>query len=308
MNLHANARTTPLSRKLLVDRVLHDGWRIVEAADAAGVSRTTVYKWLGRYESEGESGLADRSSAPHRIPLRTARRQVLRIERLRRRHLTGSAIACRLRMALSTVGGILRRLGLGSLRALRPQEPVVRYERDRPGDLLHLDVKKLGRFRRAGHRVTGDRQRASRGSGWEYVHVCVDDHSRVAYAEILPDEKKASCALFLGRAARWFQDRGVRVQEVMTDNAKAFGSGLFQEGLRALGARHIRTRPYRPQTNGKAERFIQTMLREWAYARSYRTAGARATALGPWLDTYNRERPPGGIGGVVPLARLPGGL
>ena len=306
MNLHANARTTPLSRKLLIDRVLREGWRVTEAAEAAGVSRTTAYKWLARYGSEGAQGLQDRSSAPHRIPRRTARKQVLRIKRLRRRWLTGSAIAGRLRMALSTVGGILRRLGLGSLKALRPKEPVVRYERDRPGELLHLDVKKLGRFRRAGHRVTGDRKRASRGSGWEYVHVCVDDHSRVAYAEILPDERKESCALFLARAARWFEERGVRVEEVMTDNAKAYGSGLFQDGLKALGAKHIRTRPYRPQTNGKAERFIQTLIREWAYARTYRTASARATALGPWLDHYNRERPHGGIGGAVPFARLPG--
>ena len=307
MNLHANARTTPLSRKLLVERILRAGWCVCDAAAAAGVCRATAYKWLLRYEEGGEEGLQDRSSAPHSIPHRTSSRVIRRIQQLRRRFLTGSAIAGRLRMALSTVGGILRRLGLGRLKALKVQEPVVRYEREQPGELVHLDVKKLGRFWRPGHRMTGSRRRTSSGAGWDYVHVCVDDHSRFGYAEILDDERRESAVGFLERAAREFARHGVRIREAMTDNGGNFCSHAFGRACEQLKIRHLRTRPYRPQTNGKAERFIQTMLREWAYAKRYRTADARATALGPWLEHYNRERPHGGIGGITPYERLRAG-
>jgi len=304
MNLHANARTTPRTRLLLAQRVLKEGWRVADAAEAMGICRATAYKWLWRYEEEGEAGLADRSSAPRRVWNRTARWIERRVEQLRRRKLIGGAIAQRLGLALSTVGGILRRLGLGRLSALEPKEPVARYERRRPGELIHLDVKKLGRFRRPGKRVTADRGRRNRGAGWEFVHVCVDDHTRLAYAEILADERQESAVGFLERAARWLARRGVDVERVMTDNGPAYCSHAFQQACEALGARHLRTRPYRPQTNGKAERFIQTMLRKWAYARLYRSGRARAKALGPWLEHYNREKPHGSLGGQTPYERL----
>ena len=309
MNLHANARTTPKTRLLLCQRVLNENWRLSDAASAMGISRATAYKWLWRYEEEGEAGLADRSSALRRVWNRTSRWLQRRVEQLRRKKLIAWAIAKRLRMAISTVGGILRRLGMGRLSALEPKEPVVRYERKRPGELIHLDVKKLGRFRRPGHRATGDRQAGeSRGAGWEFVHVCVDDHTRLAYAEILPDERKESAIGFLERAARWLKRRGVRVEGVMTDNGSAYCSYAFADACAALGARHIRTRPYRPQTNGKAERFIQTMLRQWAYVRPYRNGRARAKALGPWLEHYNRVKPHGSLGGKTPYDRLRTGV
>ncbi len=304
MNLHANARTTPLSRKLLVDRIEREGWRVTEAAHAAGVSRSTAYKWLKRYEAEGLEGLQDRSSAPHRVWNRTKESLRRRIEQLRRKRLIAWAIAQRLRMALSTVGGILRQLGLGRLSALDPKEPVVRYERDRPGELIHVDVKKLGQFQRAGKRVTKDRRTRTRGAGWEFVHVCVDDCTRLAYVEVLPDERKESAVAFLKRATRWFRRRGVLIEGVMTDNGSAYCSYAFKDACEELSVRHLRTKPYRPQTNGKAERFIQTLIRKWAYGRSYRSNRQRAKALGPWLKYYNREKPHSSLGGKTPYDRL----
>ena len=297
MNLHANARTTPKTRQLLVKRVLKEGWRVSRVARALGISRATAYKWLWRHEEEGEAGLEDRSSAPRRVWNRTSRWLERRVEQLRHKKLIAWAIAERLQMSISTVGGILRRLGLGRLSALEPKEPVVRYERDRPGELIHLDVKKLGRFGRPGKRVLGNQKTQNAGAGWEFVHVCVDDHTRLAYAEILPDERKESSAGFLSRAGQWLRRRGVRVERVMTDNGAAYCSHPFRDACAALDARHIRTRPYRPQTNGKAERFIQTMLRQWAYVRPYRSGRARAKALGPWLEHYNRVKPHGSLGG-----------
>ena len=308
MHLHANARTTPHTRWLLVQRVLRGRWRVVDVARAQGVSRSTVYKWLGRYELEGKAGLAERSSAPRRVWNRTPRGLVRRIEQLRRRRLIGAAIAERLGMALATVRGILRRLGLGRLKYLDPKEPVVRYERERPGDLLHVDVKKLGRFKRPGKRVTRDKGRRNRGAGWEFVHVCVDDASRVAYVEVLPDEKAVTAVGFLRRARRWFTRRGVEVAQVMSDNGSPYVSYAWRDTCDELGMEHIRTRAYRPQTNGKAERFIQTLKREWAYQRPYRSASARAKALGPWLEHYNRRRPHGSLGGRTPYERLRDGL
>lgn len=308
MNLHANARTTPATRLLLCQRVLNEDWSVADAASAMGISRATAYKWLWRFEEEGEAGLEDRSSAPHQVWNRTSRWLEWRVEQLRRMKLIAWAIAERLEMAVSTVGGILRRLGLGRLSALEPKEPVVRYERKRPGELIHLDVKKLGRFKRPGKRVRASREKQNRGAGWEFVHVCVDDHTRLAYAEILPDERKESAAGFLKRAGQWLRRRGVRVERVMTDNGSAFCSQAFRDACDALGARHLRTRPYRPQTNGKAERFIQTMLRQWAYVKPYRSDRARAKALGPWLEHYNRVKPHGSLGGKTPYDRLRAGL
>ena len=304
MRTHRNARTTWRSRLLLIERV-ESGWSVSATAAALGVSRTTVYCWLRRWRAEGRPGLSDRSSAPKRVWNRTARRVVSRIERLRRGGMRGTQIAALLQMAISTVGGILRRLGISRARDIEEREPVVRYERAAAGELLHLDIKKLGRFRRPGKRVRRDPRCRSPGAGWEYVHVCVDDHSRVAYVEILPNEKRESCVGFLERAVAWYESRGVAIERVMTDNGPAYVSKRFGAMCAELGARHIRTRPYRPQTNGKAERFIQTLLREWAYERPYRGARARATALGPWLERYNHTRPHRGIGGTTPITRLP---
>jgi transposase InsO family protein len=308
MNLHANARTTPVTRLLLCQRVLNEDWSVSDAGSAMGISRATVYKWLSRYESEGEAGLEDRSSAPRQVWNRTSRWLEWRVEQLRRMKLIAWAIAERLEMAVSTVGGILRRLGLGRLSALEPKEPVVRYERKRPGELIHLDVKKLGRFKRPGKRVRKSQRTHNKGAGWEFVHVCVDDHTRLAYAEILPNERKESAAGFLKRAASWLRRRGVHVERVMTDNGSAFCSHAFRDACDALGARHLRTRPYRPQTNGKAERFIQTMLRQWAYLKPYRSDRARAKALGPWLEHYNCVKPHGSLGGKSPYHRLRAGV
>ena len=304
MNLHSNARLTPRLRLLLCQRILNEGWRVADAAEALGVGRATAYKWLWRYEEEGEAGLEDRSSAPRRVWNRTARGLERKIERLRRKKLIAWEIARRVGVALSTVGGILRRLGLGRLSALEPKPQVVRYERKRPGELIHVDVKKLGRFARPGKRVTGDHRRHNRGAGWDFVHVCVDDCTRLGYAEVLSDERKETAIGFLERATRWLEGHGVRVERVMTDNGGAYCSHAHRDACEALGLRHLRTRPYRPQTNGKAERFIQTMLRQWAYGAPYRSDRARAKALGPWLEHYNRVKPHGSLGRKTPYDRL----
>jgi len=307
VKLHGNARTNPFSRKLLVDRI-DSGESVRAAAEAVGVSRSTAYKWLRRWREEGEAGLQDRSSAPHRSPHRTPDRLLRRIEALRRKRWTGRAIAARLGMARSTVSAWLHRLGLGLLRALTPPRIVRRYEKRRPGELLHLDVKKLGRFRRPGHWATGRGQAAGqvrhRGIGWDFVHVCIDDHSRVAYAEVLDDERKETAAGFVRRAAAWYRRRRIQVERILTDNGSCYRSREFAQACRDLGARHSFTRPYRPQTNGKAERFIQSLLREWAYARRYRSSNRRASTLPNWLAYYNRERPHGSLGYEPPVARL----
>jgi transposase InsO family protein len=304
MQTHRNARTTVLGRRLMVSRVREAGWSVAATARSLGVCRATVYKWLAHFDVEGEPGLADRSSAPHRVWNRTRPRLVARIETLRRRRLFGRSIAERLSMPLSTVAAVLGRIGLSSLRALDPVEPVVRYVRDRAGELLHLDVKKLGRFWRPGHRVTGDRRGTSGGAGWEYVHVCIDDASRAAYVEILPDERGGTIRGFLDRALAHYRGLGLSVAQVMTDNGSGYVSRDFAALCAKQDVRHLRTRPYHPQTNGKAERFIQTMLREWAYARSYSDARARARALAPWLEHYNHARPHGSLEGLTPDQRL----
>jgi transposase InsO family protein len=276
-----------------------------DAAQAAGLSIRTGYRWLARERSEGSTGLRDRSSRAHRIRHRTSRLRADRIERLRCRRLTGAQIAARLAMPRSTVAAVLKRKGLERLSRLTPKPAVVRYERQRPGELLHLDTKKLGRFRRVGHRITGDPGRGrSRRVGWDFVHVCIDDHSRLAYVETLGDERGNTSTAFLRRALRWFACQGIRTERVMTDNGSGYRSDDFAKACRELGVRALRTRPYTPRTNGKAERFIQTLLREWAYARPYRTSNQRMKRLAPWLRYYNRQRPHSALRGLPPHSRI----
>lgn len=304
MNVHKNARLTPAGRALLAERVA-GGWTVKAAADAAGISRRTAHKWLARHRLGGERRHHDRSSAPIRCPRRVSAVRVAQVEALRRERLTGMAIAGRLGMARSTVGLVLRRLGLGRLKSLEPPPPILRYERALPGEMIHLDIKKLGRFDIEGHRVTGDpRKGRSRKAGWDFLHVCVDDASRLAYTEILESERKEDTTAFLQRALAWLSRHGVNVERVMTDNGSAYRSKLFAKALADAGARHVRTRPYTPRTNGKAERFIQTTLREWAYAKPYRSSAERTQAIKPWTDAYNLSRPHSGIAGLTPWQRV----
>ena len=303
MRIHANARTCPNSRKLLVERIEEEGWSLRAAAEAAGISERSARKWLSRWRAEGEGGLLDRSSAPRRIPHRTPASVVEAIGALRRLRMTAAEIAEILDLALSTVSAWLKRIGLGKRSRLEPPQPPNRYERSRPGELIHIDVKKLGRFGVAGKRQVGKRN-ASRGYGWERCHVCVDDATRLAYVEVLPNERGETSSAFLRRAVAWFAERGVKVERVMTDNGSPYVSTVHAATCRELGIRHLRTRPYRPQTNGKAERFIQTMLREWAYGRLYGSSAERRLALNSWLDRYNYRRKHGSLGHRPPAARL----
>jgi transposase InsO family protein len=303
MNLHRLARTCPSSRELLVTRVAQ-GWAVRAAADAAGVSDRTAYKWLRRHREEGVVGLADRSSRPRRCPAKTeAAREELVLE-LRALRLTGPVIAQRLRMPRSTVARILRRHGQARLRSLQPPGPPKRYEYSEPGGLIHIDVKKLGRIGRPGHRVNGDRTTRMRGIGWEFVHVCIDDATRLAYVEVLRNERATTAIGFLRRAVAWYTRRGVTVKRLMTDNGSCYVADAHAAACAELGIRHIRTRAYRPQTNGKAERFIQTLLREWAYAATYNTSACRTAALRPWLRYYNQRRPHMALDAQSPVTRL----
>jgi len=297
---------TPHGRALLVSRVGSEGWKVADAARAAGVSARTAYKWLARYRSGGAAALQDRSSAPGHSAHRLAPAVVAMIEQLRRQRLSGPTIARELGIPRSTVGAVLRRLGLGRLAALTPNPPVVRYQRERPGELIHIDTKKLGRIDGIGHRITGHHvgMNRSRGIGWEVLHVAIDDASRLAYTELLPDEKKESACTFLDRALCFFQAHGISVERVMTDNGSAYRSRLFQSHLARAGLRQIRTKPYTPRTNGKAERFIQTSLREWAYARAFRSSAERAQAMIPWIDAYNTTRPHSALAHQSPWLRL----
>jgi transposase InsO family protein len=289
----------------LIERITARHWPIARAAGAAGISRRTAFKWLRRYREQGSTGLADRSSRPRRMPRATPAEWRDLILELRQERMTGARIAAQLKQPRSTVALVLKRAGLERLRSPEPLEPVRRYQRERPGELVHLDVKKLGRIAGFfGHRITGDRRRRRRGAGWEYVHIAIDDASRLAYVEVLRDERGPTTADFLRRAFAWFQRLGVRVEQIMTDNGSAYVSRRFAHTCARLRLQHLRTRPYRPQTNGKAERFIQTLLREWAYALPYRTSGLRARALRHWLRYYNRQRPHGSLGARSPFSRL----
>ena len=306
MNIHKNARTTPYSRAEIVRRVLGRHETPSAVATALGVSCRTVAKWLARYRREGATGLADRSSRPRRSPRATPVDRIEQVIALRRQRLVGKQIAASLTLSPATVSRILRKARLSRARDLDPPEPVRRYEREHPGELIHIDIKKLGRFDRVGHRITGDRhgQSNARGIGWEFVHVCIDDASRIAFSQVLADEKKESAVAFLHAAVTYYQSLGVTVTRVMTDNGSCYKSFAFRDACKALGLRHIRTRPYTPKTNGKAERFIQTSLREWAYARAYPTSEHRKTALEPWLHNYNWHRPHGSLHSMPPISRL----
>jgi len=305
MNIHKNARLTPHSRAELVRRVVTEGQSVTAVAAGFGVTVKTVGKWVARYRSEGLTGLADRSSRPHRLYRPTPVAIVEQVEALRRQRWTGKQIAAELSISPATVSRILRRLGLNRIAALEPAAPVRRYEREKPGELIHIDIKKLGRFERVGHRITGDRRKGnSRGAGWEFVHVCIDDASRLAFSQILPNETKESAVAFLHAAVAYYASLGVTVARVMTDNGSCYRSKAFRNACRDLGLRHIRTRPYTPKTNGKAERFIQTCLREWAYAQAYSTSDRRAAELPIWLHRYNWHRPHGSLKSKPPISRL----
>jgi transposase InsO family protein len=305
MNVHKNARLTPSGRALLAKRVL-SGWAVKSAAEAAGVSERTAHKWMGRHRLGGERRHHDRSSAPRRCPRRTSPERLAEIQALRRQRMSGPQIARALGMARSTVGLVLRRLGLGRLSLLEPRPPVVRYEKAAPGELIHIDIKTLGRIDGVGHRITGQHERhhRARGVGHEHLHVAIDDASRLAYTEMLPSLGKEDATGFLRRALAWYDRLGVRVERVMTDNGSAYRSKLFAKALEDAGARHVRTRPYTPRTNGKAERFIQTSLREWAYAKPYASSDQRNAARGLWIDNYNLTRPHSAIGNQPPYTRL----
>jgi transposase-like protein len=310
MKLHANAPLGPKGRSVMVSRVLQQGWSVTEAAVAAGVSDRTCCKWLARYRKQGDLGLVDRSSAPVVVANRTDELRVQAIAAIRRLRFTGPEIAEVLGMPLSTVSGILKAIGMGKLGRLG-LEPPVRYERAFPGELIHIDVKKLGRIGRPGHRVLGQPARAVKGHhrkryelGWEFVHIAIDDATRLAYVEVLEDEKALTAVAFLRRAIAHFASHGIVVQRLITDNGNAYRSAVHAIACRALGIRHLRTRPYRPQTNGKAERFIRTMLGSWAYGAIYRDSSERNAALPGWLDFYNRRRPHSALSHKPPIARL----
>ena len=304
MNVHKNARLTPKGRELLIAR-LERGEHPQDVASAMGVSASTVYKWRRRYRQEGLGGLRNRSSRPNASPTRTPGAIEARVVALRKERRIYHGIAAEAGVSRSTVGRILTRHGLNRWRDLEPAEPVRRYERAKPGEMIHIDIKKLGRFNKIGHRITGDRhgQSNSRGVGWEFVHVSIDDHSRLGFAEIRADEKKESAVAFLKAAVAWYASLGITVERLMTDNGSCYRSKTFKRACAALSVRHIFTKPYTPRTNGKAERFIQSSLREWAYARAYETSDHRATELPYWIHHYNWHRPHAGIKGNSPISR-----
>jgi transposase InsO family protein/transposase len=311
MKLHRNAALSWCGRRRLCELVVDEGWTVVSAAAASGVSVRCARKWVGRYRADGLAGLCDRSSAPVCVANRTAPDRLEVIVKLRGLRMTAAEIAETLRMPLSTVSGILTRLGIGKLGRLGLEQPV-RYERSRPGELVHIDVKKLGKIRGVGHRISGSR--ASQGktriygrqrgiAGWEYVHIAVDDYSRLAYAEVLTDEKATTAAAFLRRAVAFYSRYGIRVEQLLTDNGSAYRATIHALACRSLGIRHRRTRPHRPQTNGKAERFIRTLLAGWAYGAIYGTSNERTAALDGWLWHYNHRRRHSALGHQPPITR-----
>ena len=306
MNVHKNARLTAHSRAELVRRVLVEGQSRKAVATAFGIDAKTVGKWVKRFEAEGPAGLEDRSSRPRKLHRPTPAETVDQVIALRRERLCGQQIAKKTGVSPATVSRILRGAKLSRARDLDPPQPIVRYEHKAPGEMIHLDIKKLGRFEKPGHRVTGDRtgQSNSRGVGWEFVHVCIDDHSRLAFSQILPDETAQSAVPFLRAAVAYYASLGVTVSRVMTDNGSCYISHAFRDACVQLGLKHIKTKPYTPKTNGKAERFIQTSLREWAYAQAYPSSDRRAAELPVWLHRYNWHRPHGGIKSQTPISRL----
>jgi len=313
MQLHANAALSLNQRRRMVVRVVEHGWSLRKAAEAAEVSERTCSKWVARYRAEGEAGLRDRSCAPRSIPHRTPIDRTEAIAALRRLRMTGAEIAVVLSMPLSTVSAVLQRIGLGKLSRIDPPEPPNRYQRRRAGELIHVDVKKLGRIRGAGHRVTGSRATQAKTrfhgrrvgvAGWEFVHVCIDDATRLAYVEVLDDETGPTAAGFLRRAVAFYAAHGIVVERVMSDNGACYRSVAHAVVCRALGLKHLRTRPYRPRTNGKAERFIRTLLAGWAYGPIYGTSRERTAALDGWLWTYNHRRPHGAPSHRPPIAPL----
>lgn len=304
MNIHHNARLTPRGREILVLRIVRDGLQPAEAAQASGVSTRTAYKWLARYRAEGLAGLQDRSSRPHHCPHQVSPECQAQIIALRRERRTYRHIAQQTGVAQSSVGRILQRAGLNRLSALEPARPANRYQYDHAGDLLHLDIKKLGRFVRPGHRVTEQRPRKSPAVGWEYVHVAIDDASRVALATVHPNEQGASACQALRTALRYYASLGITIRRVMTDNGPCYRSRRFARLCRRLQLKHIRTKPYSPRTNGKAERFIKTALHEWAYARSYPDSDQRAAYLPVWLHHYNWHREHAGLNYQTPISTL----
>jgi transposase InsO family protein len=304
MNIHENARLAPRGREHIV-RLVQSGQTLKAAAQAVGVCPRTARKWIDRYRREGLKGLRDRSSRPHRLRNPTPQTVIDRIEALRRQRVTGKQIAKEVGVSPATMSRVLRRLGLNNLKALEPAEPVRRYEREHPGELIHIDIKKLGRFVRTGHRITRDRQKGeSRGAGHEFVHVAIDDASRLAFSQIRPDEKKESAIAFLKDTVTYYRSLGIKITGIMTDNGSCYRAKAFAKMCTRLRLKHIFTKPYRPQTNGKAERFIQTALREWAYARAYDTSDQRAKDLPIWLHRYNWHRPHSSLKSKPPVSRL----
>lgn len=304
MNLHSSAKTSPFSRGLLVRRVRCLGWTVRRAAEAAGISPRTAFKWLARFKKEGRAGLRDRSCRPANSPKRTEAAVVAKVIDLRRSRLPASEVARQLGLPRSTVGLILRRKGLSRWSALEKKEPPRRYEIAEPGGLVHLDIKKLGKIQGVGHRIHGDRRTRQRGIGWEHLHVAIDAHSRSSYAEVLPDERKETTAAFLQRALLHFGSLGAVVQRILSDNGMCYHSKLVQAVCAAHGVKHSFTKPYRPRTNGKAERFIQTALREWAYRLAYQSSEQRSQALKAWLHHYNHHRSHSALGGLTPADKL----
>ena len=310
MDTHKNAPLTPKGREAMVRIVIEGGVTKAAAAHQFNTTAKTVAKWVERFRAEGVDGLRDRSSKPHSLPSQTSPATCAAVEALRRQRHTGKQIAAEVGVAPATVSRILRRLGLNRLSALEPAEPIRRYQRENPGELIHIDIKKLGKFNRIGHRITGDRTGQSnlrsrgKGPGWEYVHVCIDDASRIAFSQVMKNEKKGCAVAFLKAAVAYYASLGVTVERVMTDNGSCYKSFAFRDACRELGLRHIRTRSYRPQTNGKAERFIQTALREWVYAKAYTHSDGRTAELPIWLHRYNWHRPHGSLKAKTPISRL----
>jgi len=310
MDVHENARLTPKGREEMVRAIVESGLSKAATARRFNTTAKTVAKWVDRFRRDGIEGLRDRSSRPHSSPSQTPQAACAAIEAWRRQRRTGKQIAAELGISLATVSRVLRRLGLNNLAALEPGEPVRRYERERPGEMIHLDIKKLGRINGIGHRITGDRRGQSnlrsrgKGPGWEFVHVAIDDASRIAFAKVMNSERRRSATTFLKAALAYYESLGIKVERVMTDNGSCYKSFAFRRLCKRLGLKHIRTKPYTPKTNGKAERFIQTSLREWAYARAYQHSRQRTEDLPFWLHSYNWHRPHAGIGDKTPISKL----